>query len=169
MGRATDVVDLGAPGQFQNDPGNSPRGGETGGMMAPMVMDTRAFTECLRRLGHEEIERAAARLCEERATAAGEVTWWEDTLMIQGILRTHRASRHAARHAHDACTAVQRAAQASGFELPDEVVTAVARAAAEVARALVAEAVAGDGAIAVVDRMMAVFEPIDEAPLAVLA
>jgi hypothetical protein len=137
--------------------------------MHVMVMDARTFTDSLRRLGHADIERAAARLCEERATAAGEVTWWEDTLTIQGILRTHRASRHAARHAHEACTAVQRAAQASGFELPDESVTAVARAAAEVARALVAEAVAGDGAIAAVDRMMAMFEPIDDAPLAVLA
>lgn len=125
--------------------------------MTAMALDVREFAHRLHELDREAILAVAAHLVQERATTAGEVAWWEDTLAVQGILRTHRASRSAARAAHEACAAVQHAARRNGMALPHEGVTMVARAAGEVARALVAEAVSGEAAVAVTDRLMAPF------------
>lgn len=127
--------------------------------MTAMVLDSREFADRLHSLGRDEIVAVAAHIAEERSTTAGEVSWWEDTLAVQGILRAHRASRRAARAAHEACAAVQLAARREGMTLPDEGVTMVARAAGEVARALVAETVSGECAMAVADRLMVPFAP----------
>lgn len=140
-----------------------PLGIETLNTMTDMRRCTPSeFVDLLHDLDRDAIERVAKRLADDRSTAAGDVAWWEDTLCVQSALRAQRASRRAARTAHAACGAVQRAAQADGIELPDEVVTLVARAAADVARALVAGAAGSSESEAAAHRLGSAFE--SEAP-----
>lgn len=136
-----------------------PFGGETVNTMTDMRRcSPPEFIELLSDLDRDSIERVAKRLADDRSTPAGDVAWWEDTLCVQSALRVAKASRRAARTAHAACGAVQRAAQSEGFELPDEVVTLVARAAADVARALVASAAGSTEAEAAAHRLGNAFE-----------
>lgn len=67
-----------------------------------------------------------------------EVDWWRATIAIDKVLRHVRQTRQAARAATEAVHAVQSAAVRAGIALPDDDVTRVARAAADVARGLVA-------------------------------
>jgi hypothetical protein len=67
-----------------------------------------------------------------------EVDWWRATIAIDRAIRHGRCSREAARAATRAAHLVQHVAVREGYTLPDADVTRVARAAAEVARALVA-------------------------------
>jgi hypothetical protein len=67
-----------------------------------------------------------------------EVDWWRATIAIDRAIRLGRCSRQAARAAADAIVHVQECAAREGFCLPDDEVTRVARAAAEVARGLAA-------------------------------
>lgn len=103
-------------------------------------MDAQDFTTRLSTMSSDDFSVVGARLGTQLGTAAGEIEWWETTLVIQRSLRAHSASRAAARAAHQATAVVQAAAQRVGFELPDESVTRLARAAADVARGLVAGA-----------------------------
>jgi hypothetical protein len=103
-------------------------------------MDTDAFTHRLHGMTAVDIERVAAALRAELDTADGELTWWRATIEVTGTLRREHRSRQAGLAAHRASTAVVDAARAAGID--DDVhrteVTAVARAAAEAARALAA-------------------------------
>jgi hypothetical protein len=67
-----------------------------------------------------------------------EVDWWRATIAIDKVLRHSGQRRHAAHAAGDAAHAVQTAARRAGIALPDDDVTRVARAAADVARGLAA-------------------------------
>jgi len=107
-------------------------------------MDVQTFIVSLRQLDGDGILAVHAELDEQAASAAGELAWWSATVEIERLLRIRRAGRLAATAATRAAAAVLSAASAAGFELPDERVTAVARAAADVARGLVVEASAAE-------------------------
>src|SRR5438093_154734 len=94
------------------------------------------FLESLRALSAHDLQRIAASLASE--TLTDEVDWWRATIAIDKVLRHSRCSRHAARAANDAVHVVQESAQREGIALPDQQVTRVARAAADVARGLAA-------------------------------
>ena len=80
----------------------------------------------------------AVALSVENDSVTDEVDWWRATIAIDKLLRRTHGSRRAARAATDAAKAVQEAAGRAGIPLPDDDVTRVARAAADVARGLAA-------------------------------
>jgi hypothetical protein len=94
------------------------------------------FEAALARLTIDDIQAIARSL--EAGSAGDEVDAWRTTIAIDRALRHGHRSRQAAKAAWDAAQVVQRAALANGVELPNADVTHVARAAAEVARGLVA-------------------------------
>jgi hypothetical protein len=99
-----------------------------------------AFAARLNELSGQEITHLAAFLRVELDTPDGEVSWWRATIAVGATLKQCHRTRMASLAAHQASTAVQAAATAaSGSDAPsrDDVIV-VARAAAEVARALVA-------------------------------
>ncbi len=101
-------------------------------------MELHAFVTALARLSGEDLRALGTAIDAHHATVADEVEAWEDMMAIDDSLRRLGRSRVAARAAHDAVQAVQRAAAAALEELPPTVVTRVAREAALLARALVA-------------------------------
>jgi hypothetical protein len=105
-------------------------------------MDLERFVETLRQLDATSIGAAADELDAAASSAAGEVSWWRATVEIDRQLRAHHASRTGAWAAHQAANAVLGAASRAGIALPDDRVTIVARAAAEIARGLVVDAAA---------------------------
>ena len=94
------------------------------------------FLGTLEALTAYDLHRIAASLESESLT--DEVDWWRATIAIDKVLRHSRCSRQAARAAGDAVRAVQGAAVRCGMTLPDDEITRVARAAADVARGLAA-------------------------------
>src|SRR6476469_1173738 len=94
----------------------------------------------LRGLGPEDLSAVARAIDASHQTAADEVMAWEDLMRIDEALRLQGRSRMAARAAHEAVAAVRGAVAATDIEIPDSVVTRVAREAALLARAMVAEA-----------------------------
>jgi hypothetical protein len=112
------------------------------------------FTEALRRLTPDDVHAIARSL--ESDTAGDEVDAWRAMIAVDRALRHSHRTREAARAAWDAAQAVQRAANAHGISLPDADVTHVARAAAEVARGLVA----GDGVECEVSRLLMHWFPL---------
>lgn len=106
-------------------------------------MSSDEFARRLQALTAEDIERVAAALHADLDTADGEVAWWRATIAVSGALRRAGSGRAAGLAAHRAVTAVLDAARAAGIDTTQrDAVTAVARAAAEAARGLVAEGVA---------------------------
>lgn len=102
-------------------------------------MDAAGFTHMLRRLTPADFHLIGAAVDVRSASAADEVEAWRVTITIDRVLRRLRRSRAAAHAASAATHAVLLAAEdVPGIQLPDAQVTLVARAAAEVARALVA-------------------------------
>jgi hypothetical protein len=99
-------------------------------------MEVTAFVALLHALTPEDIRRISDSLESESLT--DEVDWWRATIAIDKVLRHSRCTRRAARVAADAAHAVQMSASRGGLDLPDAEVTRVARAAADVARGLVA-------------------------------
>jgi hypothetical protein len=88
----------------------------------------------------DEIRSVAGGVREAADTAEGEVAWWRATVAVSSALRRQRRSREAAALAHDASAAVLAAADRAGVrETEHATVTVVARAAAELARAVTAE------------------------------
>jgi len=100
------------------------------------------FTEALRRLTPDDVHAIARSL--ESDTAGDEVDAWRATIAIDRALRHTHRTREAARAADQ------------GIQLPDEDVTHVARAAAEVARGLVA----ADGVESEVSRLLLHWFPL---------
>ena len=107
-------------------------------------MDLKDLTATLSHMNAAEIHSVAAALDAHAESAAGEVDAWRVTLTIDRSLRRAHRTRAAAHAASDASHAVLRAAEAQGIALPDAEVTHVARAAAELARGLVAGPDAAD-------------------------
>lgn len=102
-------------------------------------MEPTEFIERLRELNGEAIADVARALRLELDSADGEVSWWRATIAIGSALKRQHRSREAGLAAHDASVAVIAAAARAGLLEHDRVdVIVVARAASEVARALVA-------------------------------
>jgi hypothetical protein len=112
------------------------------------------FELALARLTMDDIRSIARSL--EADTTGDEVDAWRATIAIDRALRHSHKSRLAAKAAWDAAQVVQRVARSEGVELPDADVTHVARAAAEVARGLVA----GDDVAPEVSRLLVHWFPL---------
>ncbi len=112
------------------------------------------FVGALRSLQAEDLERVGARL--DSDTLCDEVDWWRATIAIDKVVRHARRGRQAAQAASDAANAVQASALRAGISLPDDRVTRVARAAADVARGLAA----GPHAHPVTRILLEVWEPV---------
>ncbi len=126
-------------------------------------MDVGEFSRALENLTAEDVHRIAATLTSNHAdSAADEVEAWRVTLTIDRVLRRTHRTRLAARAASSITHTVLQIAAAQGIRLPDEEVTHVARAAAEVARALVA----GDDVRAEVGTLLVDWSPLVGAPAA---
>jgi hypothetical protein len=97
-----------------------------------------AFAERLSELTGTDITALAASLRHELDTAEGEVSWWRATITIGANLKRHHRSREASLAAHRASCAVVEAAGRAAETVSRDDLTAVARAASEVARVLVA-------------------------------
>jgi hypothetical protein len=100
------------------------------------VMDLTEFDAALKQLTVDDIHDVARSLAND--TAGDEVDAWHATIAIDRALRHSHRTRHAARAAWDAAQTVQRVAEANDVQLPDDDVTHVARAAAEIARGITA-------------------------------
>jgi hypothetical protein len=126
-------------------------------------MDVGEFSRALENLTAEDVHRIAATLTNNHSdSAADEVEAWRVTLTIDRVLRRTHRTRLAARAASSITHTVLQIAAAQGIRLPDEEVTHVARAAAEVARALVA----GDDVRAEVGTLLVDWSPLVGAPAA---
>jgi hypothetical protein len=126
-------------------------------------MDVGEFSRALERLTAEDVHRIAATLTNNHSeNAADEVEAWRVTLTIDRVLRRTHRTRLAARAASSITHTVLQIAAAQGIRLPDEEVTHVARAAAEVARGLVA----GDDVRAEVETLLVDWSPLVAAPAA---
>lgn len=102
-------------------------------------MDASEFTHCLEDLSRAEFDQIAQDLRTDCASADGEVGWWRATVAIGCALRRRRRTREAGLAAHQAsATVLQRAEGLSLLATEHDQVTLVARAAADVARGLVA-------------------------------
>ena len=126
-------------------------------------MDVGEFSRALESLTAEDVHRIAATLTNNHSdNAADEVEAWRVTLAIDRVLRRTHRTRLAARAASSITHTVLQIAAAQGIRLPDEEVTHVARAAAEVARGLIA----GDDVRAEVGTLLVDWSPLVAAPAA---
>ncbi|MFL6242822.1 MAG: hypothetical protein ACJ73V_07340 [Acidimicrobiia bacterium] len=126
-------------------------------------MDVGEFSRALESLTAEDVHRIAATLTNNHTeNAADEVEAWRVTLTIDRVLRRTHRTRLAARAASSITHTVLQIAAAQGIRLPDEEVTHVARAAAEVARGLIA----GDDVRAEVGSLLVDWSPLFAAPAA---
>jgi len=123
-------------------------------------MELEEFTAALGRMSAADLHEVAAVLHAHSESAADEVDAWRVTISIDTALRRARLTRVAARAASSATHAVLRAAESQGIALPDAEVTHVARAAAEVARGMVA----GAGAEGEVRLLLGKWTPLVGAP-----
>lgn len=119
-------------------------------------MDLVGFTRTIARLSEDEIRLVAHEIEAHHASAADEVAWWQATVSIDRLLKATGRSRAAAMAALQASKSVQAAATAAGCALPDDDVTHVARAAAEVARGITA----GEHAVAAVSALLGCWTPV---------
>ena len=101
-------------------------------------MELAEFTQALEHLTADDVHRIAALLDAHAESAADEVEAWRVTLTIDRVLRRTHQTRVAARAASTVTHTVLTVAARQGISLPDAEVTHVARAAAEIARGLVA-------------------------------
>jgi hypothetical protein len=101
-------------------------------------MECAEFEAALAALGIDEIRAIAAALDASEATAAEEIAAMRATLAVEHALRRTNRQTQAALAARAMGAAVQAAARRDRIKLPDDAVTRVARAAGQVARALVA-------------------------------
>jgi hypothetical protein len=122
-----------------------------------MAMDAAEFANRLGHLSRHEIDEIACTLRMVLGSAEGEVAWWKATISVDKALRLHGQGRLAGRAAWAAAHAVLESAEREGM-LPEgkDDVTAVARAASDVARGLVA---GGSVAIALAD-LVRIWRPV---------
>jgi hypothetical protein len=104
-------------------------------------VDVSAFEKALAGLTVDDIRAIASDLAGVCNSTADEVASTRATLVIEQTLRRSHRLQNAAAAALSAATAVQDVAHRADLALPDDDVTRVARAAAQVARGLIA----GDG------------------------
>ncbi len=117
-------------------------------------MTPNEFSDALRTLTYVDIRHIAMSI--EHDSAGDEVDAWRATIAIDRALRHTHRTRQAAQSAWNAAQAVQRAAESDGIALPHPDVTHVARAAAEIARGMVA----GDEVAPEVSRLLLHWFPV---------
>ena len=120
------------------------------------TVDIARFTDALSRMTDADLRRVAGELAMAHSCVADDLAWWEATVDIERALKLQHRRREAAMAAHHASAAVQSAAAHAGMTLPDDGVTRVARAAADVARGLAAGALADDA----VRRLLVCWAPV---------
>jgi len=113
-------------------------------------MELREYTSALRRMTIGEIRCVAAELHARSLAPADEVAWWRAHITLDNAIRAGRSGRAASLAAVAASQAVVAVADDADVVLPDPDVTWVARAAADVARAIVA----GDPVRHVLDQLL---------------
>ena len=124
-------------------------------------MESSEFAARVGLLTGGEIAAIAAALRQEHDSADGEVAWWRATVAVTGTLRRRHCTRQASVAAHAVAEAVRRAAERAGLAESDRtLVTMVARAAADVARALVAIETSCDSVLPV-DQLFAPWAQLD--------
>jgi hypothetical protein len=101
-------------------------------------MEVAEFNRALEELTADDMHRIAVTLGAHSDSVADEVEAWRVTLTIDRVLRKTHQTRIAARAASTVTHTVLKVAAGQGIHLPDGEVTHVARAAAEIARGLVA-------------------------------
>ncbi len=101
-------------------------------------MEHSEFIGRLTRLSAGEIAALAARVCARHDNVDDDVAWWNATVAVDRSLRQHGASSRSALVAGAAEHAVVEAARRAKLDPSAPEVVAVARAAADLARALVA-------------------------------
>lgn len=106
-------------------------------------MDVDVFGRALTELSFDDVRSIAADLRAACTSTADEIAHTRAALMIEQSLRRAHRLHDAATVALTCATNVQGVAQRAGVELPDDDVTLVARAAAQLARGLVIQHVAG--------------------------
>jgi len=102
------------------------------------------FVATIQTMTEDEVRRVAVELETRSMSSADEVSWWRAHITIDRAIRDRRCSRSASLAATSAAQAVVHVAEDADVMLPDPAVTAVARAAADIARAIVAGASARD-------------------------
>ena len=119
-------------------------------------MDVAGFNRALEQLSADDMHQVAATLGAHSDSAAEEVEAWRVTLTIDRVLRRTHQTRIAARAASTVTHTVLKVAAREGITLPDAEVTHLARAAAEVARGLVA----GDEVTTEVQTLLVDWSPV---------
>jgi hypothetical protein len=118
------------------------------------------FVTAIQAMTDAEMRRVAVELDARSASPADEVSWWRAHITIDRAIRDHRCSRSASLAASSASHAVVAVAEAADLMLPDPAVTAVARAAADVARAFVAGPGATDALEYLLEAWVTVVAPV---------
>ena len=103
-------------------------------------MDAERFVHELAHMSEPELRAVADLVRHDALSAEGELSWWRATAEVAASLKASRSGRHAASVAHSAVQAVMLAADRCGMlDAERDRATAVARAAADAARAIVAD------------------------------
>jgi biotin synthase-related radical SAM superfamily protein len=106
-------------------------------------VDVDVLGRALTQLSFDDVRSIAVDLRAECTTAADEIAHTRAVLMIEQSLRRAHRLHDGATVALECATNVQAVAQRAGVELPDDDVTFVARAAAQLARGLLIRNVPG--------------------------
>jgi UDP-3-O-acyl-N-acetylglucosamine deacetylase len=103
-------------------------------------VDPERFVDELAHMSEHELRAVADLVRHDALSAEGELSWWRATSAVAASLKATRSGRHAATVAHHAVQSVMLAAERCGMLTEDrDQATAVARAAADAARAMVAD------------------------------
>jgi hypothetical protein len=120
------------------------------------TMNLQEFTAAIHRMSVADIRTVAAEIGGHQATAADDIAWWQATLMIDRVLKHDGRCRSAAVAASTASRAILAVAEHGQCATSDAQVIAVARAAATIARGLVA----GTGVEPSVDHLLRDWQPV---------
>jgi hypothetical protein len=101
-------------------------------------MELATFTQALERLTPSSLHQVARSHAEHHCSPSDEIDAFRAVVHIDVVLRKTARTRAAAQAAYSATRAVTSAAEAGDILLPDPEVTQVARAAALIARGIVA-------------------------------
>ena len=108
-------------------------------------MEADELTVRLHQLTGADIAAVACELRHGFDCADGEITWWRATTAIAASLKRHHRSREAGLLAHRASQAVLEAAERCDEPVAREDAILVARAASDVARAVIADRLVAPG------------------------
>lgn len=117
-------------------------------------MELAEFLGAINRLTGRDLERINAAMVARSKIQGDEIDAWNVTVTIENAIRTQRLSVRAGNAAHQAADALRHIATKAGWKTDDERTVRTARAAAEIARGIVA----GLDAEVAVKSLMVAFE-----------